>query len=75
MTVQTSKGGIWNYKLYGLPLPYFLVITAVVLGATFLGVLPAGMAGAFALMIVLGTILQEIGDSAHREVLSGRRPS
>ncbi len=62
MSQTQAKGGIWNYKLYGLSLPYFLLITAVVLAATFLGVLPQGMAGAFALMIVLGAILQEIGD-------------
>ena len=62
MSEQTAKSGIWNYKLYGLSLPYFLLITVVVLAATFMGVLPSGMAGAFLLMIVLGTILQEIGD-------------
>jgi malate:Na+ symporter len=50
------------YKLYGLPWWYFGIFSVVVLAATFLGVLPAGMAGCFALMIVLGTILQEIGD-------------
>ncbi len=62
MNEQGARGGIWNYKLYGLPFPYFLLITVVVLAATFLGVLPSGMAGGFALMIVLGTILNEIGD-------------
>ncbi len=70
MTAQTAripaappaKKSFFDYKLYGLPLPLFLLITAVVIGATYLGVLPAGMAGAFALMIVLGAILQEIGD-------------
>lgn len=50
------------YKLYGLPWWYFGIFSVVVLAATFLGVLPAGMAGCFALMIVLGTILQEVGD-------------
>ncbi len=62
MTEQGARGGIWNYKLYGLPFPYFLLIAVVVLAATFLGVLPSGMAGGFALMIVLGTILNEIGE-------------
>lgn len=59
---QRANSAIWNYKLYGLPFPYFLLITVVVLAATFLGVLPAGMAGGFALMIVLGAILNEIGN-------------
>ena len=62
MTQHQTKGGIWDYKLYNLPLPYFLLVAAVVFAATFLGVLPQGMAGSFALMIVLGAILQEIGD-------------
>ncbi len=62
MNEQDARGGIWNYKLFGLPFPYFLLITVVVLAATYLGVLPSGMAGGFALMIVLGTILGEIGD-------------
>lgn len=62
MSTSTPRSGIWNYKLYGLPFPYFLLIAVVVLAATFLGVLPSGMAGAFALMIVLGAVLQEIGD-------------
>ena len=57
MSEQRANSAIWNYKLYGLPFPYFLLITVVVLAATFLGVLPAGMAGGFALMIVLGAVL------------------
>lgn len=50
------------YKLFNLPWPMFAIFSAIVLVATFLGVLPAGMAGCFALMIVLGTVLNEIGD-------------
>ena len=50
------------FQLFNLPLPVFLIITAVTLLATYLGVLPAGMAGCFLFMIVLGTILGWIGD-------------
>lgn len=50
------------YKLFNLPWPLFAIFSAIILVATFLGVLPAGMAGCFALMIVLGTVLNEIGD-------------
>ena len=32
-------------RLFNLPLPIFLIITVVVLLATYLGVLPKGMAG------------------------------
>ncbi len=50
------------YQLYNLPWYYFGIFAAVVLAAACLGVLPTGMAGCFAFMIVLGTILNEIGD-------------
>lgn len=51
-----------GYKLYGMPWQYFAIFSVIVLLATMVGVLPAGMAGCFAFMIVFGTILQEIGD-------------
>ncbi len=47
---------------FTLPWPIFLVITVVCLLATYLGVLPAGMAGCFLFMLVLGEILGWIGD-------------
>ncbi len=47
---------------FNLPWPIFCIIAAVVFGATYLGVLPTGMTGCFAFMIVLGTILGWIGD-------------
>lgn len=50
------------YKLFNLPWYYFAIFAVVVLIATMMGVLPAGMAGCFAFMIVFGTIFQEIGD-------------
>lgn len=50
------------FKLFNLPWHYFAIFSAIVLVATYLGVLPSGMAGCFAFMIVLGTILNEIGE-------------
>ena len=50
--------------LFNLPLPVFLGIAVVVLAATYLGVLPKGMTGCFAFMIVLGAIFAWIGDHA-----------
>ncbi len=47
---------------FNIPWPIFLIIAVLVLGATYLGVLPTGMAGCFVFMIVLGTILGWIGD-------------
>ena len=49
-------------RLFNLPWPIFLIITAVVLLATYLGVLPKGMTGCFVFMIVVGDILAWIGD-------------
>lgn len=51
-------------KLFNLPWQIFAIITAVVLLATYLGVLPKGMTGCFVFMIVVGDILAWIGDHA-----------
>ncbi|MBO6157775.1 MAG: 2-hydroxycarboxylate transporter family protein [Firmicutes bacterium] len=51
-----------QFTLFNLPLPIFLVITAVVLVATYIGVLPVGMTGCFIFMIVLGAFLDLIGE-------------
>lgn len=50
------------YQLFSLPWYLFAIFAVVVLIATYMGVLPAGMAGCFAVMIVIGTIFNEIGD-------------
>ncbi len=49
-------------KLFNLPVPIFFLITAVVLAATYLGVLPKGMAGCFVFMIVVSEMLAWVGD-------------
>lgn len=51
-----------TYKLFNLPWYFFAIFAAVVLAATYMGVLPVGMGGCFAFMIVVGTILNEIGN-------------
>ncbi|PKM70620.1 MAG: citrate:sodium symporter [Firmicutes bacterium HGW-Firmicutes-18] len=45
----------------GISLPVFGALTAVVLIGTYMGVLPKGMIGAFAIMMIIGAILNEIG--------------
>ena len=52
-----------GFKIFHLPPKYFALFAVVVLLSAMLGVLPAGMAGCFAFMIVCGAILQEIGDN------------
>ena len=51
-----------GFKIFNLPPKYFACFAVIVLLAAMLGVLPAGMAGCFAFMIVCGAILQELGD-------------
>lgn len=51
-------------QLFNLPWYLFAIFAAVVLVATYMGVLPVGMAGCFAIMIVLGTVLGKLGDNA-----------
>ncbi|AOY77770.1 2-hydroxycarboxylate transporter family protein [Clostridium formicaceticum] len=58
VALQEKQG----YRIMGISLPLFGLITAGVLTATYMEVLPAGMIGAFALMMVLGLILNEIGN-------------
>lgn len=48
--------------LFHLPVPIFMAVTAVVLAAIYLGVLPKGMTGCFVFMIVVGEVLAWIGD-------------
>lgn len=48
--------------LYGLPWPIFALVTAVLLAAVYLNVLPAGLIGSLMVMLVLGEILGFIGD-------------
>ncbi|MBQ5951397.1 MAG: 2-hydroxycarboxylate transporter family protein [Lachnospiraceae bacterium] len=51
-----------QFKLFNLPWPMFVFISIIVLISAYIGVLPVGMAGCFAFMIVLGTWLDLIGN-------------
>ena len=61
-TQTAQKTAAKKFEIYGLSLPAFAICAVIVLTATFLGVLPGGMIGAFPLMIVLGAILSLIGN-------------
>ena len=50
-------------QLFGIAWYYFVIFSAIVLIAAYLGKLPKGMIGAFPLMIVIGTVLSKIGDN------------
>jgi len=51
-----------GYKLFNMPWQLFAIFSCIIIVAVLTGTLPAGMAGCFAFMIVLGTVLNEIGD-------------
>ncbi|WP_040214737.1 2-hydroxycarboxylate transporter family protein [Clostridium polynesiense] len=59
MVNSNDKG----FRIMGLSLPVFLFFSAIVIIGTFLEVLPKGMIGALALMMVIGSVLGLIGDN------------
>ena len=62
-TAVLSKDSVQKkFKLLGLEMKYFIPITAVVLGATFTGALPKGMEGVIPFLLIMGVLLNEIGN-------------
>ena len=53
-----------RFKLAGIEMKYFIPIAIVLLVGMYLGKFPKGMLGAFPLMMVLGAILNYIGNKA-----------
>lgn len=51
-----------DISIKGMSLPVFLGLTVVVVAAMYLGVLPKGMVGGFAVVMMLGFLLEYIGD-------------
>ena len=51
-----------EFMLFNMPWKMFVFISVIVLIATYIGVLPVGMAGCFVFMIVVGTWLDLIGN-------------
>jgi CCS family citrate carrier protein len=51
-----------SFQIYGLPYIYFIVFSALVISALYMGKLPQGMIGAFSLMIIIGAVFNLIGD-------------
>lgn len=61
-TQASAANGFSDYRIMGLPLSLFGILSLVVAVTTYLGVLPKGMVGAFPLMILLGAIFNELGE-------------
>lgn len=59
---MSTKPGILNYSIIGFPVKLFALLATITVAAIFLDVLPGGMIGAFAAMIIIGAALNEIGN-------------
>ncbi len=55
-------GKMGEYKIMGIPLPLFAVLSVIVLAAMFAGALGDDILSTMALLCVIGSILYEIGD-------------
>ncbi|MCT4508129.1 MAG: 2-hydroxycarboxylate transporter family protein [Tepidibacter sp.] len=62
--MSESKNMIENKKFHimGISLPMFIILSIIILTATYMGVLPKGMIGALPLMMVIGASLNELGN-------------
>lgn len=52
-----------DYKIMGLTLPVYFTLFAVIIFAIILDVLPGGMIGAFAFMMIVGALLDVVGNN------------
>lgn len=62
LKLDSNMGEEKGYKIMGMSLPVFGVCAAVVFAAVYLGKLPGGLVGAIPFMMVLGAILDELGN-------------
>ena len=62
LKLESNMGEEKGFKIMGMSLPVFGVCAAVVFAAVYMGVLPGGLVGAIPFMMVLGAILDEIGN-------------
>lgn len=61
-SLEDAVEGKKTYQIMGISVPVFALISAIVFGTVYLGVLPTGLVGALPIMMVMGAILNEIGN-------------
>lgn len=62
MQKEKAPRRLTDLSLFNIPLPIWLVISLVTITAAYIGVLPVGMTGCFLFMVVLGEILNLVGE-------------
>ena len=58
---QSFLSKIGNYKIGIIPLPLYVVLAAIILGASYRGTLPNDMIGGFAVIMIMGILLGDLG--------------
>ena len=61
--MSTQRPALSDIEIAGIRLPMYLGITALVFITMYLGILPGGMIGAFAIMMVFGGLFNVIGNN------------
>lgn len=61
--MSTQRTALSDIEIAGIRLPMYLGITALVFITMYLGILPGGMIGAFAIMMVFGSLFNVIGNN------------
>lgn len=59
---ETQNSVVKEFRIMGMKLPIFTLLAVVVIGSSYFGYLPGGMAGIIPYMMILGAILRLIGD-------------
>ena len=52
-----------EFRIMGLKIHYFMILAVIVIGSSYMGFLPGGMAGIIPYMLVLGAIFNLIGEN------------
>jgi Na+/citrate or Na+/malate symporter len=60
---MVQNSAVKEFKIMGMSLPYFIVLAIIVIGSSYMGYLPGGMAGIIPYMMIMGAVLRIIGDN------------
>lgn len=60
-SLERKPNFLMSIKVGPLPLPWYLILATIILSAAYIGKLPADMIGGFAIMMIIGMLLGDIG--------------